>query len=74
MGKNAISLEEYDILCYYTLMNTTRMPKNRDSATKKIIQEAVERSAQIEGLSLHGAKENFKVIVELKKHGRAFSL
>ena len=41
---------------------------------KEIILQAVNNSARIEGLSLKSAQANKKVIAELQKHGRAFSL
>lgn len=55
-------------------MNTFKKANKTDLSEKKIILNAVERSAQIEGLSLRSAQANSKVIAELKKHGRAFAL
>lgn len=46
----------------------------KTNGQQKLISEAVERSAQIEGMSLERAQKNLKVIAELQKHGRAFSL
>ncbi|MFA6475455.1 MAG: hypothetical protein WCV88_04650 [Patescibacteria group bacterium] len=55
-------------------MDTVKKANNQDLSEKKIIFKAVERSAQIEGLSLQRARSNLKVIIELQKHGRAFAL
>ncbi len=55
-------------------MNTITKPNQKELSAKKVILEAVERSAQIEGLSLRSAQANLKVIAELQKHGRAFAL
>ena len=55
-------------------MNTFKKANKTDLSEKKILLKAVERSAQIEGLSLQSAQANLKVIAELQKHGRAFAL
>lgn len=55
-------------------MNTAIKPNKKELSVKKLLLQAVERSAQIEGLSLQSAQANLKVIAELKKHGRAFAL
>lgn len=55
-------------------MNPIQKDNNAAKTEKKLILQAVERSAQIEGMSLQRAQENSKVIVELQKHGRAFAL
>lgn len=55
-------------------MKTVVKPNKKELSDKKAILKAVERSAQIEGLSLKSAQANLKVIAELQKHGRAFAL
>ena len=55
-------------------MKPVRKPSKKEVLDKAVILKAVERSAQIEGLSLQSAQANLKVIVELQKHGRAFAL
>lgn len=52
---------------------STKLSKKAISEKKSILK-AVERSAQIEGLSLQNAQKNLKVIAQLQKHGRAFAL
>lgn len=41
---------------------------------KKSINQAVENSSKIEGMSLSRAKKNTFAVKLLKSHGRAFSL
>lgn len=55
-------------------MNSTKKTSRKLNTQKRLLLQAVERSAQIEGMSLQRAQENLKVIVELQKHGRGFSL
>lgn len=55
-------------------MKPLRKPTKKQIVDKEAMLKAVERSAQIEGLSLHSAQANKKVIAELQKHGRAFAL
>lgn len=55
-------------------MKSLIQPSKREVIDKEVILKAVERSAQIEGLSLQIAQANLKVIAELQKHGRAFAL
>lgn len=55
-------------------MKPSRKPSKKETIDKQVMLKAVERSAQIEGLSLQSAQANLKVIAELQKHGRAFAL
>lgn len=55
-------------------MKPLRKPSKKQIVDKEVMLKAVERSAEIEGLSLQSAQANVKVIAELQKHGRAFAL
>ncbi|MBI2416021.1 MAG: hypothetical protein HYV33_05185 [Candidatus Kerfeldbacteria bacterium] len=55
-------------------MKPIRKSSKKEVIDKIVILKAVERSAEIEGLSLQSAQANLKVIAELQKHGRAFAL
>ena len=55
-------------------MKPFRKPSKKELLDKVVMLKAVERSAEIEGLSLQSAQANLKVIAELQKHDRAFAL
>lgn len=55
-------------------MKVSKKFGKRDLTKKDLLMKAVERSAQIEGLSLKNAQSNIKVILELQKHGRGFPI
>lgn len=55
-------------------MKPLRKPIKKMVIDKEVMLKAVERSAQIEGLSLQSAQANLKVIAALQKHGRAFAI
>lgn len=55
-------------------MKKIKQLNKRELSEKNLLLQAVKRSAQIEGLSLKSAQQNLKVITELQKYGRAFSI
>ncbi len=50
------------------------MKKTSGNLDNKIINQAVETSSKIEGMSLLRAKKNTLAIKLLKRHSRAFSI